>query len=68
MVRAFGIALVTTNFVAIVGFVPSVAMIELHVRVAEEPYLLAVHGDAYRDYVATVGGFIPGADLRGGAR
>jgi hypothetical protein len=61
MVFGFGIALLTTNFVAIVGFVSSVAMIELQVRVAEAPYLLAVHGDAYRDYVATVGRFIPGA-------
>ena len=55
-----GIALVTPNVVAIVGFVLLVATIELQVRVVEEPYLLTVHGDAYRDYVANVGRFVPG--------
>ncbi len=68
MVFGFGIALVTPNFVAIAGFVSLVATIELQVRVVEEPYLLSVHGDAYRDYLATVGRFIPGAGLRGVAR
>ena len=56
----FGIALVTPNVVAIVGFVLLVATIELQVRVVEEPYLLTVHGDAYRDYLANVGRFLPG--------
>jgi protein-S-isoprenylcysteine O-methyltransferase Ste14 len=55
-----GIALVTPNVVAIVGFLLLVATIELQVRVVEEPYLLTVHGDAYRDYVANVGRFVPG--------
>jgi protein-S-isoprenylcysteine O-methyltransferase Ste14 len=57
----FGIALVTPNPVAIVGFLLLVATIELQVRVVEEPYLLTVHGDAYRDYLANVGRFVPGA-------
>ena len=60
-----GIALVTPNIVAIVGFVLLVASIELQVRVVEEPYLLTVHDDAYRDYLATVGRFVPGVG-RGG--
>jgi protein-S-isoprenylcysteine O-methyltransferase Ste14 len=55
----FGIALVTPNLVAITGFVLLVATIELQVRVVEEPYLLSVHGDAYRDYLANVGRFVP---------
>jgi protein-S-isoprenylcysteine O-methyltransferase Ste14 len=55
-----GIALVTPNVVAIVGFLLLIATIELQVRVVEEPYLLTVHGDAYRDYLANVGRFIPG--------
>lgn len=59
----FGIALVTPNLVAIAGFVLLVATIELQVRVVEEPYLLTVHGDAYRDYLATVGRFVPGLGL-----
>ena len=31
----------------------------LQVRVVEEPHLLAVHGNAYRDYAARVGRFLP---------
>jgi protein-S-isoprenylcysteine O-methyltransferase Ste14 len=56
----FGIALATPNLVAIAGLVFLVATIELQVRIVEEPYLLAVHGDAYRDYLANVGRFVPG--------
>jgi protein-S-isoprenylcysteine O-methyltransferase Ste14 len=55
----FGIALVTPNVVAIAGFVLLVVTIELQVRVVEEPYLLTVHEDAYRDYLANVGRFLP---------
>jgi protein-S-isoprenylcysteine O-methyltransferase Ste14 len=56
----FGIALVTPNLVAIAGFLLLVVTIELQVRAVEEPYLRAVHGDAYRDYLADVGRFVPG--------
>jgi protein-S-isoprenylcysteine O-methyltransferase Ste14 len=56
----FGIALVTPNLVAIAGFVLLVVTIELQVRVVEEPYLLTVHGDAYRDYLTSVGRFVRG--------
>jgi protein-S-isoprenylcysteine O-methyltransferase Ste14 len=56
----FGIALVTPNLVAIAGFVLLVITIELQVRVVEEPYLQTVHGDAYRDYLVSVGRFVPG--------
>jgi protein-S-isoprenylcysteine O-methyltransferase Ste14 len=58
-----GIALVTPNVVAFAGFILLVAMIELHVRRVEEPYLLRTHGDAYRAYAASVGRFIPGIGL-----
>ena len=68
MVFGIGIALVTPNFVAIAGFVSLVVTIELQVRVVEEPYLLSMHGHEYRDFLTTVGRFIPGAGLRGGAR
>ena len=60
IVFGVGIALVTPNPVAIAGFVLLVATIELQVRVVEETYLLSKHGDAYRDYLAEVGRFIPG--------
>ena len=42
----FGIALVTPNLVAHRRILLLLATIELQVRVVEEPYLLAVHGDA----------------------
>jgi protein-S-isoprenylcysteine O-methyltransferase Ste14 len=58
-----GIALVTPNLVACVGFVLLVVTIELQVRRVEKPYLLRRHGDAYRAYTASVGRFIPGVGL-----
>lgn len=60
MVFGLGIALITPNLVAVIGYVLLTATIEAQVRAVEEPYLLAVHGDAYRDYLATVGRFLPG--------
>ncbi|SOX55099.1 isoprenylcysteine carboxylmethyltransferase family protein [Mycobacterium ahvazicum] len=59
----FGIALVTPNVVACAGFILLVATVELQVRRVEEPHLLRTHGDAYRDYAATVGRFVPGVGL-----
>jgi protein-S-isoprenylcysteine O-methyltransferase Ste14 len=60
MTFGLGIALLTPNPVALVGFVLLIVTIELQVRAVEEPYLLATHGDAYRDYLASVGRFVPG--------
>ena len=60
MTFGFGIALVTPNLVALAGFLLLVATIELQVRIVEEPYLLTVHGDTYREYLAAVGRFVPG--------
>lgn len=59
MVFGVGIALVTPNLLALVGLALLVVTIELQVRVVEEPYLLTTHGDAYRDYLAAVGRFVP---------
>ncbi len=59
-VFGLGIALVTPNVVAIVGFLLLVLTIEVQVRVVEEPYLGTKHGDTYRDYRAEVGRFVPG--------
>ncbi|WP_102142461.1 methyltransferase family protein [Mycobacterium hubeiense] len=64
VVFGVGIALVTPNVVAIAGFLLLVATIELQVRLVEEPYLLTVHGDSYREYLATVGRFAPGVGLK----
>ena len=58
-----GITLMVPNPIALVAFVGLFVAIELQVRVAEEPYLERVHGDAYRDYAAKVGRFVPGLGL-----
>ncbi|RZT12381.1 protein-S-isoprenylcysteine O-methyltransferase Ste14 [Mycobacterium sp. BK558] len=60
----FGVVLITPNWPAIVGLVLLIATIELQVRIVEEPYLLAVHGDDYRGYTANVGRFLPRIGLR----
>src|SRR5258705_6505222 len=60
MTFGFGIALVTPNLVALAGFVLLVVTIELQVRIVEEPYLRTVHGDAYDDYLLSVGRFVLG--------
>ncbi|QZT61076.1 methyltransferase family protein [Mycolicibacterium austroafricanum] len=60
IVFAFGTMLVTPNPVAVAGFAILVFTIELQVRAVEEPYLRAVHGADYRDYLAGVGRFVPG--------
>jgi protein-S-isoprenylcysteine O-methyltransferase Ste14 len=36
------------------------AGLEIQVRLVEEPYLIRVHGDAYRTYAARTGRFVPG--------
>ena len=59
LIFAAGITLMTPNPLALVAFVVLLATIELQVRVVEEPYLNAIHGQAYRDYCGTVGGFVP---------
>ena len=50
---------ITGIVVAIAGVVLLILTIEVQVRVVEEPYLATKHGDAYRDYTATVGRFVP---------
>ena len=60
---SLGIALVTPNLVALVGFILFVSALELQVRRVEEPYLLRTHADAYAAYTASVGRFIPGVGL-----
>ncbi|MCX2931047.1 isoprenylcysteine carboxylmethyltransferase family protein [Mycobacterium sp. CVI_P3] len=59
-----GLALTTPNIVAVIAFALLVGSIEVQVRLVEEPYLLRVHGQAYRDYVETVGRFVPGVGER----
>ena len=55
----FGLVLMVPSVLAIAAFVALVVALELQVRLVEEPYLLQVHGDAYADYAARVGRFVP---------
>ncbi|BBZ14561.1 methyltransferase family protein [Mycobacterium branderi] len=59
LIFAAGITLMTPNPLALVAFLVLLVTIELQVRVVEEPYLNAVHGQAYRDYCEAVGRFVP---------
>jgi protein-S-isoprenylcysteine O-methyltransferase Ste14 len=54
-----GLALMVPNVLAIAAFLTLVTALELQVRLVEEPYLLRVHGQAYADYAARVGRFVP---------
>jgi protein-S-isoprenylcysteine O-methyltransferase Ste14 len=63
LVFMLGETLLAPNPVAIAVFVIFVAAIEVSVRTVEEPYLLRIHGDDYRDYTAGVGRFVPGIGL-----
>lgn len=57
---ALGLALMVPSVVALAGLAALVVSLELQVRVVEEPYLRAVHGESYADYAGRVGRFLPG--------
>ncbi|HEY1097518.1 MAG TPA: isoprenylcysteine carboxylmethyltransferase family protein [Myxococcota bacterium] len=59
-IASIGFSLLVPHVLAIVGVVAVVVAIELQVRLVEEPYLIATHGDAWRAYAARVGRFVPG--------
>ncbi len=59
----FGLVLMVPSALAIAGFLALLAALELQVRLVEEPYLLQVHGEAYTEYTAHVGRFVPGLGL-----
>ena len=63
LVFMFGETLLAPNPVAIAVLAIFLAAVEVSVRTVEESYLLAVHGDDYRDYTASVGRFVPGIGL-----
>ena len=57
---ATGLALVVPNVLSLAMLVLFIAGLEIQVRLVEEPYLLRVHGEAYRRYAARTGRFVPG--------
>lgn len=63
VVFMLGETLLAPNPVAIAVFAIFLAAIQVSVRAVEEPYLRRVHGDDYRDYLASVGRFVPGIGL-----
>jgi protein-S-isoprenylcysteine O-methyltransferase Ste14 len=60
VVTALGIALVVPNVFALLFLLGVLVSTQVQVRLVEEPYLLRVHGDAYRRYAAATGRFVPG--------
>lgn len=60
IVGLVGIALVTPNAISICAVVAACAGCAVQVRVVEEPYLVAVHGEPYERWAATSGRFLPG--------
>jgi protein-S-isoprenylcysteine O-methyltransferase Ste14 len=59
-VFATGITLLVPSIVSVLGVAVLVAAVQIQVRLVEEPYLVAVHGDAFRRYAARTGRFVPG--------
>jgi protein-S-isoprenylcysteine O-methyltransferase Ste14 len=58
-----GLALLCSTHLGWLACAAQFVALELQVRGVEEPYLARVHGDAYRDYTARVGRFVPGLGL-----
>ena len=54
---SLGLALLVPNAPAVVAF--AALVLELQVRLVEEPYLLRTHGDRYVEYASRVGRFFP---------
>lgn len=57
---SLGLALLVPNVIALGGLAALWLALEIQVRLVEEPYLLRAHGNAYRQYSARVGRFVPG--------
>jgi protein-S-isoprenylcysteine O-methyltransferase Ste14 len=56
-----GIALLVPTVLTIAGALLILLALELQTRLVEEPHLRRTHGDAYAEYAARVGRFLPGA-------
>ena len=56
---AVGFAVIVPNVIAVIAVVCLVVAIEMQVLFVEEPHLRRLHGDAYEQYSAEVGRFVP---------
>ena len=63
LVFGLGTTLIAPNAVAIFAYALAVVVIQLQVRLVEEPYLQKAHGESYRQYRSTVGRFVPRVGL-----
>ena len=59
-ITAFGLSAMVGNVIAVIGFAALVGALQVQVRLVEEPYLRASHGQAYDSYAAHAGRFVPG--------
>jgi protein-S-isoprenylcysteine O-methyltransferase Ste14 len=60
---ALSLALLCSTPLAWIACVVQAVALEIQVRAVEEPHLVHSHGDAYRQYSARVGRFVPGLGL-----
>jgi protein-S-isoprenylcysteine O-methyltransferase Ste14 len=60
LVYVAGVALLVPNAASFAAFGLLALGLDLHVRLVEEPYLVATHGGTYAGYAARVGRFVPG--------
>ncbi len=56
---AVGLALMVPNLLSAAMLATFLIAHQIQVRLVEEPYLLRVHGEAYREYAARTGRFVP---------
>lgn len=59
IVCTLGLVLLVPSVLAVVALAALILGVEMQVRLIEEPYLVRVHGEAYRAWAARVGRFLP---------
>ena len=67
-VTTIGLFLLVPNVLSVAMLAAVLLAQQIQVRLVEEPYLLRVHGDAYREYAARTGRFLPGIGRRRSGR
>jgi protein-S-isoprenylcysteine O-methyltransferase Ste14 len=60
LVTTLGVAMLVPGAASAIAVAALLVGLEIQVRLVEEPYLLRVHGPAYRAYAAHAGRFLPG--------
>lgn len=57
---ALGLAMIVPNGFAVAMVVVQFTILQIQVKLVEEPYLRRVHGEVYRRYAQRTGRFVPG--------